>query len=37
MFCLRFDSLPLAEFEASLAPATVVSGYEITEALRSVE
>jgi putative radical SAM enzyme (TIGR03279 family) len=33
---LFIDSLPLAELEAALAPASVVRGYEVTEALRSL-
>jgi putative radical SAM enzyme (TIGR03279 family) len=33
---LFIDSLPLADFEAALAPARVVGGYEIVEALRAL-
>lgn len=33
---LFIDSLPLAEFEAAQAPATVVRGYEVTEALETL-
>jgi putative radical SAM enzyme (TIGR03279 family) len=33
---LFIDSLPLAELEAALAPARVIRGYEVTEALRSL-
>ncbi len=33
---LFIDSVPLAQVEAALAPATVLRGYEITEALRSL-
>ena len=33
---LFIDSLPLAELEAALAPARVVSGYEITATLRDL-
>ncbi|NJD18278.1 MAG: DUF512 domain-containing protein, partial [Gemmatimonadetes bacterium] len=31
---LFIDSVPLAQVERALAPATVLRGYEITEALR---
>ncbi|GMV05291.1 MAG: hypothetical protein AMXMBFR53_15700 [Gemmatimonadota bacterium] len=30
------DSMPLAEMEAALAPATVIRGYEVTEALEGL-
>jgi putative radical SAM enzyme (TIGR03279 family) len=33
---LFIDSFPLADFEAALAPARVVGGYEIVEALRAL-
>jgi putative radical SAM enzyme (TIGR03279 family) len=33
---LFIDSLPLAEFEASMAPARVLSGYELTDTLNAI-
>ena len=33
---LFIDSLPLAELTSAIAPARVLSGYEITEVLRAL-